>query len=354
MVLPDLQATMSLCLKSFRVNLISFPCKDRDLWAHPIVNNVAFKKSRGDHFFHYTENSTEISIIADVNTISTCFTKTKNRNFLKLPGVYRVFQIDNQLADSPSKRINEISLNLATEGISIFYLCTYQTDFLLVQESSVQTAVEILNGWAKTLSKANQLEFLIELENGKIIPLSASLSRELLPASSATSVLIDDVFRYNVQKLSPQFISNSRLTMAGLNSDLLENWALDMIRLLLYPDNIKRSSDSVNDPLASDRFISFTTSSEGASVIAEDESLDYFDSYLLNRDQDSTCLRLIQISLNRFDQDSHGLVHTFSHPFACTGIDLLYLSTFGTANLLIKDSDIEEVTNILQALNNDS
>ncbi|KAJ9069809.1 hypothetical protein DSO57_1014693 [Entomophthora muscae] len=94
---------MSLCLKSFRVNLISFPCKDRDLWAHPIVNNVAFKK-RGDHFFHYTENSTEISIIADVNTISTCFTNTKNRNFLKLPGVYRVFQIDNQLADSPSKK----------------------------------------------------------------------------------------------------------------------------------------------------------------------------------------------------------------------------------------------------------
>ncbi|KAJ9069810.1 hypothetical protein DSO57_1014694 [Entomophthora muscae] len=126
--------------------------------------------------------------------------------------------------------------------------------------------------------------------------------------------------------------------MAGLNSDLLENWALDMIRLLLYPDNIKRSSDSVNDPLASDRFISFTTSSEGASVIAEDE-----------------ILRLLRfISLNRFDQDSHGLIHTFSHPFACTGIDLLYLSTFGTANLLIKDSDIEEVTNILQALNTDS
>ncbi len=100
---------------------------------HPILNNILLHERP---FFSYTENSLEVSIIADMETCQNDFHFYTNEmcpGFQICPDPFFALQIDNEDGiDSSGKRISELSQTLAGAGISIFYLSTYQTDFIFV------------------------------------------------------------------------------------------------------------------------------------------------------------------------------------------------------------------------------
>lgn len=86
-------------------------------------------------FFSYTENSLEVSIIADTQTVSQDFAVCSCRGLVICPDPFRALQVDSDTAygiDNSAQRINEISAPLAKAGVSIFYLSTYQTDYVFV------------------------------------------------------------------------------------------------------------------------------------------------------------------------------------------------------------------------------
>ncbi|KAF9907237.1 hypothetical protein BX616_000498 [Lobosporangium transversale] len=95
------------------------------------------------------------------------------------------------------------------------------------------------------------------------------------------------------------------------------------------------------------RFISFTTTDEGASLIAGQEVLSQFEDHMLNKSSSETMLRCIQVDLSRFGLDTFGLVYSMSNPLVDQDVNLLCMSTSRTANVLVYDSDLQKSLRIL-------
>lgn len=109
--------------------------------------------SSPEYFFSFTENAYEISIAANQsiidNDILPFLHATSSNDMGTSPDIFRVMQVDDAdgqgmlvimikslysraWADASGKRISDLSEPLAQGKFSIFYMSTYQTDFVLV------------------------------------------------------------------------------------------------------------------------------------------------------------------------------------------------------------------------------
>lgn len=85
------------------------------------------------------------------------------------------------------------------------------------------------------------------------------------------------------------------------------------------------------------RFFSYTATNEGVSLIADQHILNLFEEDALFQEQDTVPLRVIQVNLAGTNLDCCGIVRSISHPLANEAhINLLYLSTFKTANIIVR------------------
>ncbi|KAG0201606.1 GATS protein-like 3, partial [Mortierella sp. NVP41] len=145
-----------------------------------------------------------------------------------------------------------------------------------------------------------------------------------------------------IRRSCPRSVIDDKLMLAGLAPEYQAEWAVTLIKVLFYPDQLPGfSSDSKS------RFISFTTTDEGTSLIADQEVLGNFEEHMLNMSSSETILRCIQVDLSTFGLDTYGLVYSMSNPLVDHGVNLLCLSTFRTANVLVQDSDLEKSLKIL-------
>lgn len=84
------------------------------------------------------------------------------------------------------------------------------------------------------------------------------------------------------------------------------------------------------------RFFSYTASSDGISLLANETILNLFEQDAIFRDEQAQTYRVIQVNLAGSNLDRCGIVYSISHPLAAEAhINLLYLSTFKSANVLV-------------------
>ncbi|KAF9206487.1 GATS protein-like 3 [Haplosporangium sp. Z 27] len=145
-----------------------------------------------------------------------------------------------------------------------------------------------------------------------------------------------------VRKSCPRYVIEDKLILAGLAPDYQDEWAVTLIKVLFYPEQLPAFSSD-----AKSRFISFTTTDEGTSLIADQEVLAHFEEHMLNKSSSETMLRCIQVDLSTFGLDTYGLVYSMSNPLVEHDVNLLCLSTFRTANVLVHESDLEKSLKIL-------
>lgn len=137
-----------------------------------------------------------------------------------------------------------------------------------------------------------------------------------------------------MRKSCPRSVIDDKLILAGLAPDNREEWAVTLLKVLFYPEQLPGFSSTKS------HFISFTTTDEGTSLIADEEVLGHFEEHVLNQSP-SEKLRCIQVDLSSFGQDTYGLVYSMSNPLVDHDVNLLCLSTLRTANVLVHDSDLE-------------
>ncbi|OUM59234.1 hypothetical protein PIROE2DRAFT_47266, partial [Piromyces sp. E2] len=188
-------------------------------------------------FFSYTENSMEISIIADVETIEKDFPKN---NSPICPGLcicedpFRALQIDNEYGlEMSGKRINDLSAPLAQAGISIFYLSTYQTDFIFVKEKRIPLVVSVLKKSFQFIDlDLLNIEFPMYLNNN---------DEQFLPPENVSSWLKDILVE--VRRQCKKSLSDKNLRLIGLNREYMEGWALVMMKIMFYPELLKTEEE---------------------------------------------------------------------------------------------------------------
>lgn len=412
---------MSISLLPVRLQLLTFPKESLPFVAHAIIKNVLFKKQ--NKFFSYTENSMEISIIADVETIENDFPKN---NSPTCPGLcicedpFRALQVDNEYGlEMSGKRINDLSAPLAQANISIFYLSTYQTDFIFVKEKRIPLVVSVLkksfqfidldllniefpmylnnnenaSSWLSYDYEGND-----EVENSKILEEeskeidgnenddeTAKYTEEESDKLGALNIPNDyrrrkysnenlmgwsysptydfsnmtltnklqrqDDILVEVRRQCKKSLSDKNLRLIGLNREYMEGWALVMMKIMFYPELLKTEEEYERDKNGS-RFFSYTSTSEGISLIVEEQILELFEEHMINMSLTPRPLRCIQIDLTTFGVgtlrlDRCGIVYSMSDPLTKAGINLLYLSTFKTANVLVNEHLINQTLEVL-------
>ncbi|RUS23771.1 hypothetical protein BC938DRAFT_474648 [Jimgerdemannia flammicorona] len=414
---------MSISLLPVSLRLVSVPKPAHALLAHPVIRNIFFDRpahlSKSPGFFSITENQLEVTIIVDKDSA--------NDDFAPLiplcPGmvisdhVFTALQVDDDYGmEYSGRRIHDLSAALTEASISILYISTYQTDFILVKEKRLPLVIATLeqanfsvsqpdvdlpphnhhhhNHTIPTTSTRSPIDISRKsharghgvydpFSDG--LPVSASIDRLHKYSSSWNSMSShssDDILRDDPEDASPFFgmgdgaagfvkghaeaervvigevrrnvrktVPENDLRLVGLNRDYIETWSISLIQALFYPETPHSCSDSLSlqRPTAA-RFISFTQFEEGVSLICDAALLRGFPEHVINTFVQPLSIKCIQMDLTRYGLDKYGVVYTVSDPLVTRGINLLYLSTYRTANVLIKSEDLQQSLSIFDAL----
>jgi len=86
-------------------------------------------------FCSLTRTDNELSIVCPQNKIPAGIMAEKN---------WRAFRVEGPLGFVMTGIVSSLAKPLADKGISIFYISTYETDYLLVEDKNLQAAKEIL------------------------------------------------------------------------------------------------------------------------------------------------------------------------------------------------------------------
>jgi hypothetical protein len=89
----------------------------------------------GTRFLTITRTASELSIVCDEARVPKEVHAERNR---------RLMQIEGTLAFTLTGVLASVAAPLATAGISIFAVSTYDTDYLLVSEEDLQEATQVL------------------------------------------------------------------------------------------------------------------------------------------------------------------------------------------------------------------
>ncbi|KAF9151887.1 hypothetical protein BG015_006084 [Linnemannia schmuckeri] len=157
---------------------------------------------------------------------------------------------------------------------------------------------------------------------------------------------------FELRQQANRTLPENSLRCVGLNTELEaghQPWLLKIIKILFYHDKVKEEATLAgNGPIHdAPRFFSFTATSECVSMITDTYILEEFEEHELFMDMETCPLRLIQLDLHRFGLDKYGIIHSVARPLTEAGIDLLFLSTFSTANILVADHRLSEAERIL-------
>ncbi|KAG0346893.1 Cytosolic arginine sensor for mTORC1 subunit 2 [Podila humilis] len=132
---------MSITLQPWKLKLLSIPKAYPTSIAsctHAIVKNIFFPRSR-ECLFSFTQNALELAVVADVDVISEDFLSLDLEGLMVTEDVFCAFMVDDPDGIGNSgRRINDLSALLSRNGISIFYISTHVTDFILVKEKRLK------------------------------------------------------------------------------------------------------------------------------------------------------------------------------------------------------------------------
>ncbi|KAI8924569.1 ACT domain-containing protein [Entophlyctis helioformis] len=360
-----------------KLQLLSLPRSSLRHAAFGLLKNV-FAPRNPSVFFNVTENSFEVSIVACIDTVTRDFPSLLAcPGLVVCPDTFRALQIEDDVGqDNSGKRINQLAGPLARAGISIFYISTYQTDFVLVKERRLPLVVSTLH--------THDFQF-VDLEADLSLSPSVALVHPQPHAATdgageaageAAGVVVTDAadathaadtagglaakdhVLAEMRDLDKMLTHCGSLRVIGLSRDFESEWALGLLQVFLADE-----PDSARQP-----FLSFTSTVDGISLVADAHVLDMLPAgHAVNSaalvshmspdsgspsdcmgDEQQAGLCCIQVDLTHCGLDRFGIVFSMSDPLVTAGLNLLYLSTYKTANLLVDMRDLDQVLQILE------
>jgi hypothetical protein len=337
---------MELAVLPYRLILASLPRSSLPQVTWSLLK-LAFlvEDARDGYFFSFTETPREISLILDVRYASLL-----PSNIVTLsPQIWRCLEIypGGDTGFNEFKTVHAIAQPLANAEISIFQVSTFESDFTLVAEDSLERALGCLKPYFRVLpmtpsSAASGGHETFTFPVPVISHRSGSVSAPPLPidvpTSSSASKQHQHPFSFPVER---------RLFIASLREQRYWDAIVKpLMKLMFYHEEPSR------------RIFSFTRSDRQVSLILDQPSLSEFGDMLnvidLNSSgasaQGSGVIEVIgdvMAPQSGLGFDEVGIVASFTAPLARAGISCFYLSTFMSDFILVGDFD--EAVKLLSA-----
>jgi len=269
--------------------------------AADILKLLFFNTNSTNRFVSFTKTDDEISILLDNESIN-CFTPG---TLQVSKDVWRPIQVHEGMAGIYEPSIlNTVTTPLAVSGISIFNLCTFNYNFLMVRTSELDKAISCLRDNVFKLNVGDD-------------ELQQSVSKANLHMSKH---LIESAWFKPYPK---------KLTFASLGKGNVERNVHPLIRLTLFEE----------------QFFSYTETPEEVSIIMEESSKSLFPrGYLTDFPETLRAVKMCNVSLG-FDET--GIVNAICTPLAQQKIAMLNLSTFHTNYSLVEEKHLLEALDAL-------
>jgi hypothetical protein len=180
-----------------------------------------------------------------------------------------------------------------------------------------------------------------------VVPLTAERpfdSPVIMGTMRIREITNDEEIAAEVRRQCTKRVTPHRLKMVGLNREYIESVRPILLKVIFYPDLLQNQERL--DP-ATSRFFSYTATSEGITIVTDETVLKEFPEHTLNMSSVPILLRCIYIDISRFGLDKYGVLYSISNPLISNGINLLYLSTIKTANVLVQHCDLDRSFRIL-------
>ncbi|KAJ3145998.1 hypothetical protein HDU89_006728 [Geranomyces variabilis] len=336
--------------------------------------------------------ATTTTQVADVDTVARDFAVIPCAGMVICPDPFRALQVDsNGVLGNSAERINEISKPLAMAGVSILYLSTYQTDYVFVKERRMPLVISTLQASDFAFLDVESFDFdhtPPPTPSLPYTPRTAAQSSHMYSAAStarphfsdstssspkhhtgAGTQQPDDTHLRNGRFLARKLVPQYTVRLVGLNREYVDQWILTVMRVILFEDTMRRrgagrgvggarmgsathlpsssSPPQSNSQPPQGRFFNYTADEEGISLVADAEVLAQFPEHCLNSSLSRRPLKCIQVDLADYGLDRYGIVCSMADPLAAAEIDLLYLSTYTTANVLVDEEDLPKAMGIL-------
>lgn len=288
----------------------TFHKKDIQLVSRPLLQLFLFRST--SELFSYSEAGSEVTLILDKKTLSTfpadCLTVSQG---------WRCLEVSlGECGYTESGVISQLTSALANHGISLHYMSTYNTDYILIPETQLSKAIQcFLHGFGIEISVPDDI---------------IDINEDLIASPPAPRVN-NKAFKLEV--------FSAPLCLASLDKDDIPLCMDTILRLIFFP---KRSEE--------EHFLSFTESSSEFSLILDQRDIGDFPQI--------SCMTrklLIEIhpwrAIKRVQKKSFyetGVVGAISTPLASAKISILYLSVYNTSFIMVRDSKFKEAVKALR------
>lgn len=283
------------CLKKSQIAEVS----------HALLNVFLF--SNAARFFSFVQTSEEITMILDSNMLNMFPKDALTIYGEKWKGLRVILGAGGY---SESGIIAKLSKILSDNNINIHYLATYSTDYILVPEHKL----------AKALRCLRQRNVDVTWEEGETIVLKAA------PVVST--------------EVPMKPIAHTKLVM------LPSKFCLASLKKEDYPASTQAILRFVFFPKGEDSFFSYTEAEEEISLIMDSNSAQDLKSLeppiLIEQDHWHAVKRHEKLSLEEV-----GVVYSISRPLCEAGVSLLYLSTYCSSFIMVRDDNFQSSLAIL-------
>jgi hypothetical protein len=275
-----------------------------------IKNNVA-------PFFYLSEaNDSEVTIVLE----DGCMTNLQETPFSLAQKRFAVIEITGSLGAAAVGVIHSVARPLAAAHLSIFYLSSYDTDFLLVAESDLDAATRVL---------AQHFTVLDDDCGG------SPLAKSPLPLSTlgAAAAALTTVRRTLA-------VDSTKLHLIGLAPSSLVAAAGIILQLVLWPQTTPRS------------FFALCVTSDRVSVVCDDVGLRALESLGEHVSLLSYSTSFVRVQVQAQEQlgfDEPGVVEALARPLADSKVSIFQISTFATEHTLISVKDLPRAVSALRS-----
>ncbi|KAL6077117.1 GATS protein-like 3 [Balamuthia mandrillaris] len=304
------------------------------------ILQLAFFPVSSTSFFSYTETEDEISVLVDEHSLSLF----PEDAIVLCPPARRAIQVyEGAEAINMTGYISLLAGAIASAGISIIYLSTFNTDLIVVAEEHLEEAHECLKKALQPSGIPHDAQKLFQSS-----PQNSQLPTTSPP--SLSSIVAEGVrdHRIKANKVNKKNRSDggNRRNLVGKDKVLVS----PLPKQLSIATLPREALSKVVHPLLrvflmQCTFFSVTMTKDEVSMIIDDELLEYFDMDLLEV-HDKTW-RGIQVEQGSMGTAETGAVSMLADVWANEGISIYYLSTFQTDFVLVEEEQLQEAIQVL-------
>jgi hypothetical protein len=312
-------------------------------------NNKLNASNEFGRFFSYTETPEEISIVAD-SASEIIEHLAENTNYQLSEDKWRAIQLMEGSVNSMAEftvqtgLVTTVSKVLAQNNIPIFYVSTFQTDYVLVKQQHLNKALKVLESQFNNdnhTETQNIVEDNVDLKHNEAVVDVEDKDNELEANGHTAATVATNYSQSDTNQLKLQIVPNTLHLLSISAADSLP-LLRSLIQVLFYPNN---STSNSTPP----RFINYTEIENTISLIVDAESLALLQNignYEV-RLSSAGSWRLFTVS-GTFGFDDIGMVYRISTPLTQAKICPFYLSLYSTDCVMVQTKNFEQAKDIFQ------